>query len=172
MTTTFTPYEDAEIGAGVDLGSHRFTAEAIKAFARSYDPQPFHMDEAAARESHFGALCASGWHSAGVWMRLMALFLADARAAALAGGGEVFATGPSPGVEDLRWLRPVYAGDTIAYSTRIVGKRKLASRPGWGLLTLESRGVNQDGTDVLTFRSHMFVETRASRAESKGEDAS
>ena len=64
-------WEDIAVGERAELGRHTFTAEDIKAFARRFDPQPFHLDEAAAARSHFGALCASGWHTASMWMRLM-----------------------------------------------------------------------------------------------------
>ena len=64
-------WEDIAVGERAEIGRHTFTADGIKAFARRFDPQPFHLDEAAAARSHFGALCASGWHTASVWMRLM-----------------------------------------------------------------------------------------------------
>ena len=64
-------FEDIAVGERIELGRHIFTADAIKAFARRFDPQPFHLDEAAAARSHFGALVASGWHTAAIWMRLM-----------------------------------------------------------------------------------------------------
>ncbi len=155
-----TPFEDATVGAEFPLGSHLFTAEDIKRFARAYDPQPFHLDERAAEASHFGGLCASGWHTAAIWMRLMADHMARDRARREAEDGHAHATGPSPGFEDLRWLRPVFAGDTIRYSCRIVAKRRSATRPEWGLLTLEGTGVNQDDEPVLHFRSRLFVEAR------------
>ncbi|WP_336486016.1 MaoC family dehydratase [Methylobacterium nigriterrae] len=145
----------AEIGATRELGAHAFTADAIVAFARAYDPQVFHLDPAAARETHFGGLCASGWHTAAIWMRRM--LATRARDAALtARSGPVPASGPSPGFRDLRWLKPVYAGDTIAYATTLIDRRASATRPGWGLSTSRNTGRNQHGEPVFEFTSSVF----------------
>src|SRR5262252_3029352 len=106
-------FEDMRVGERTELGSHTFTAEEIKAFARRFDPQRFHVDEAAAAKTHFGALCASGWHTTAVYMRH---FVESERREAdmLRARGETPARdGPSPGIRDLRWHRPVFAGDTV-----------------------------------------------------------
>lgn len=155
-------FEDIEVGERRDLGHHRFTAEDIKSFAVRYDPQPFHLDEAAAARSHFGALVASGWHTAAVFMRTFVE--AERRIAAeMAARGEPAAKiGPSPGFRNLKWLKPVYAGDTIEYSSEVLEKRPLDSRPGWGLVTVRNAGTNQDGVLVFEFEGALFVERRGS----------
>ncbi|HEV7439177.1 MAG TPA: MaoC family dehydratase [Methylobacterium sp.] len=147
--------ERAEIGTTRDLGPHVFTAEAITAFARAYDPQEFHLDPEAARRSHFGGLCASGWHTAAIWMtRIIATRARDA--ALTARSGPVPMLGPSPGFRDMRWLAPVYAGDTIRYASTLIEKRASASRPGWGLATSRNTGTNQRGEAVFAFTGSVF----------------
>ncbi|MGE0752514.1 MAG: MaoC family dehydratase [Variibacter sp.] len=152
--------EDARIGERSELGRHTFTADEIKAFAAKYDPQLFHLDEAAAARSHFGALCASGWHTAAVCMR----FLVDRRQriiAELSARGEPIAKwGPSPGFRDLKWLKPVYVGDTITYATEPIERKVSQSRPGWGLLFSRNTGTNQHGELVYSFIAAVFVERR------------
>ena len=156
--------EDAPVGEPTELGSHTFTADDIKKFARRYDPQPFHLDEAAAARSHFGALCASGWHTAATWMRLMVQYQERYAAAQRARGEAVAELGPSPGFREMKWLRPVYAGDTIKYSTEIIDKRVSNSRPGWGIITIHNIGVNQKGEPVISFISVVFLQSRATSA--------
>jgi acyl dehydratase len=153
-------WEDIAVGEPVEVGRYTFTTDNIKAFARRFDPQPFHLDEAAAARSHFGALCASGWHTASVWMRLMVEHQGREDAAQRARGEAVATLGPSPGFRDLKWLKPVYVGDTITYSTEILDKRPSNSRPEWGLMTIRNSGVNQKGETVISFISTAFVERR------------
>ena len=156
--------EDVVVGERFELGRHVFSADDIKAFARRFDPQPFHLDEEAAARSHFGALCASGWHTAAVWMRLMADYQRGEDEARRARGEPVAELGPSPGFRELKWLRPVYAGDTISYATEVVDARPSNSRPGWGLMTIRNGGVNQKGEPVISFVSVAFVERRKGAA--------
>jgi acyl dehydratase len=151
-------WDDIVVGERVEVGSHTFTADDIKSFARRFDPQVFHTDEAAAARSHFGALCASGWHTASTWMRLMVEYQRREDDARRARGEPVASLGASPGFRDLKWLRPVYAGDTIAYATEVVEKRPSASRPGWGLIAIRNTGVSQKGEMVISFTSVVFVE--------------
>jgi acyl dehydratase len=153
-------FEDLEVGERFEVGHHTFTAENIKSFAERFDPQPFHLDEAAAERSHFGRLCASGWHTAAVWMRLMVEHRRRDDEAMLARGEPVAELGPSPGFRELKWIKPVYAGDTISYASEVVALRPSQSRPGWGLLTLHSTGTNQAGELVLRFLSAAFVQRR------------
>lgn len=160
-------FDDIEVGERADLGRFTFTAPDIKAFAKRFDPQAFHLDEAAAARSHFGALCASGWHTASVWMRLMVDHQKRDDAARRSRGEPVAKLGPSPGFRDLKWLKPVYVGDTIEYATEIVEKRHSGSRPAWGLITLRNTGTNQKGELVISFVSVAFVERRASAAEER-----
>jgi acyl dehydratase len=153
-------FEDTRVGDSYELGRYTFVADDIKNFARRFDPQLFHLDEAAAEQSHFGALCASGWHTAVVWMRLMVDHRRGQIEAARARGEPVAAIGPALGFRDLKWLKPVYAGDTIAYRTEVIETRVSNSRPGTGLMTIRSTGINQNGEMVISFVSTTFVERR------------
>lgn len=149
--------EYLEIGVTRTLGSHTFQAGEIKAFAAKYDPQPFHLDEAAAERSVFRRLCASGWHTAAMWMRCNLLSIErDARSWVGEGPAPVF--GPSPGFENLKWLKPVYAGDTITYTRTNLGHRAMASRPGWRILSMRSEGFNQNGEKVIEFDSAVLMQ--------------
>src|SRR5579864_1370372 len=153
-------FEDIRVGDVFDVGRHIFTADSIKAFAGRYDPQPFHLDEAAAARSHFGALCASGWHTAAAWMRLMVDHRRGLEEAARGRSEPVAGIGPALGFRGLKWLKPVYASDTIAYKTEVVETRPSNSRPHVGLVSLRTTGVNQKGEAVITFVSTTFVERR------------
>jgi acyl dehydratase len=160
-------FEDIALGERAELGVHTFTADDIKRFARKYDPQPFHLDGEAAARSHFGALCASGWHTASVWMRLMVDHQRREDEARRGRGEAVASLGPSPGFRELKWLKPVYAGDTVTYATEIVDKRASNSRPGWGLMSIRNTGVNQKGEPVISFISVAFIERRPAKGAAK-----
>jgi acyl dehydratase len=152
-----TAYERIAVGDVHDYGSHTFTAEEIKRFARAYDPQAFHVDEAAGAASHFAGLAASGWHTAAVMMKLrVAYFVKEAERAA--GRGETYPRfGPSPGFDDLKWKKPVNAGDTITFSDKVIARRASKSRPGWSIVTFEAVGVNQRGETVFSMTGHVFA---------------
>lgn len=153
-------FEDLEIGAGVSLGSHTFTRGEIVDFARKYDPQPFHLDDDAARQSLFGALCASGWHTSAIWLRLL-IDHRNREADLMRFRGERPARyGPSPGFEDLRWLKPVFVGDTLTFTSRVKEKIDSRSRPGIGLVLFDNEGFNQNGELVFSVVSKVFVERR------------
>ena len=146
MLTGF--YDDVVVGHESVLGAQRFTSDLMTGFASLYDPQYFHLDPEAARRSHFGALCASGWQTAAFWMKhyiAARTRSAEARAAA----GQPWAVGgPSPGFTDLRWQRPVYAGQTVRYDLKLVGKRRV-SRSGWGMVcTLNTGRLQTSETSV------------------------
>jgi acyl dehydratase len=145
------------IGTTVTLGSHTFEPEAIKAFARKYDPQIFHVDEEAARKSVLGGLCASGWHTAATWMKLNLEAGMDTGGAAWNGPGLVPEFGPSPGFKNLKWLKPVYAGETVTFTRTALSHRPIASRPGWRLLTLRCEAFASTGDKVLDFESAVLV---------------
>jgi len=132
-------WEDFRVGEHSEMGRHTFSAEEIVAFGRQFDPQPFHTDPQAARESAFGGLIASGWHTCAVGMRLMV----DQYI------GRTVSLG-SPGIEDIRWLRPVRAGDTLTYSRTVTASRASATRAGVGLVKHRWEAVNQSGETVLT----------------------
>jgi acyl dehydratase len=154
-------FEDIQVGETWELGRHTFTADEIKAFAQRFDPQAFHLDEAAAARSHFGALVASGWHTALAWMRLMVEYRRRLDEALRARGERVAVIGPALGFRELKWPKPVYADDTIDFASEVIERRLSGSRPGFGLLTFRSTGVNQDGELVLSLISTTFVERRA-----------
>ncbi|MBX3576545.1 MAG: MaoC family dehydratase [Rhizobiaceae bacterium] len=151
---------DEYLGIGVTrtLGSHRFEADEIKAFARKYDPQPFHLDEAAAERSVFGRLCASGWHTVAMWMRYNLLGRPDADPGAWTGPGPRPVFGPSPGFENLKWLKPVYAGETVTFTRTGISHRALATRPGWRLLSIRCEGFDSSGDKVIEFDSAVLVQ--------------
>jgi acyl dehydratase len=151
--------EYLRVGETVTLGSHTFEADEIKRFARKFDPQPFHLDEGAASRSVFGRLCASGWHSASMWMKLNIASEDGLHKRQWHGEGPAPEFGPSPGFRNLKWLRPVYAGDTITYTRRVVAHRALPKRPGWHLVELHSEGFNQDGDKVLEFDNAGMLRT-------------
>lgn len=145
------------IGETVTLGSHTFEADEIKAFAAKYDPQRFHMDEEEARHSVFGRLCASGWHTAATWMKYNLRKREDAGTRPWEGPGERPEFGPSPGFQNLKWLKPVYAGETVTFTRRALAHRALASRPGWRLLTIACEAFDSTGDKVLEFESAVLV---------------
>jgi acyl dehydratase len=153
-------FEDIAVGERIAVGRHTFKADEIKAFATRFDPQPFHVDEAAAARSHFGALVASGWHTAVTWMRMMVEQRRRFAEAARARGEPVAAMGPALGLRELKWLKPVYVNDIIDYESEIIETRASESRPNLGLLTIRSTGTNQRGELVISFISTTFVERR------------
>jgi acyl dehydratase len=132
-------WEDFRVGERSEMGHHTFSAEEIIAFGRQFDPQPFHIDPQAARQSPFGGLIASGWHTCAVGMRLMVEQYI----------GRTVSLG-SPGIEDIRWLKPVRAGDTLTYSRTVLESRASATRAGVGLVKHRWEAVNQAGEPVLT----------------------
>jgi acyl dehydratase len=153
-------YEDAEVGARRDIGAYTFTAEAIKKFAAKYDPQRFHLDEEEGRNSLFGGLAASGWHVAAVCMKLLVADGQRLAREAAARSEKVAVGGPSPGFRELRWIKPVLAGDTIRYSSQIETKRTSEKRPEWGILQIRNTGTNQRGEVVFSFLATAFVPRR------------
>jgi acyl dehydratase len=158
------PYlDDLVAGDTEELGAYTFTADGIIRFARQFDPQRFHVDPEAAKHSLFGDLCASGWHTASIWMKLMIAHREQVRIEALARGERPARLGPSPGFTNLKWLMPVYADDTITYRSTITGARASASRPGWGMAFHHNTGVNQHGQEVFAFDGAVFWERRPER---------
>jgi acyl dehydratase len=153
-------FEDIEVGQRREVGSFTFTAEAIKAFAGQFDPQRFHMSEEEGRNSLFGGLAASGWHVGSVCMKLLIADAQQQMKEAAARGETVAVWGPSPGFRELRWLKPVLAGDTISFASEIVAKRSSESRPNWGILQARQTGTNQHGEPVYSVLSTAFVPRR------------
>jgi acyl dehydratase len=156
--------ENLQVGQIREFGSFTFTAEAIKTFAREFDPQTFHLDEDAAKRSAlFGGLAASGWHVASVAMGLRIREAQRQAAEATARGEEVAEWGPSPGFRDLRWVKPVLAGDTITFSSVVTDVRPSATRPGWGIMQASNTARNQHGDLVMSFAASVFVPQRVTK---------
>jgi acyl dehydratase len=140
-------YEDILLGETRELGSYTFTEDEIVAFAKRYDPQPFHIDPEAAKHSLFGGIIASGWHTAAIWMKLAIAM----RARDAAAGVNLARSGVSPGFENMRWHKPVRAGMTLFYSTTPVEKVDLKSRPEWGLIKTRNEARDEAGDLVFSF---------------------
>jgi acyl dehydratase len=153
-------FEDVVADETHELGVYTFTRDSIIAFAKDFDPQAFHLSEEGGKASIYGAMIASGWQTTSVWLRM----LIDERtreADMMRFRGERPARyGPSPGFENLKWIKPVYVGDSVRYTTRVIEKRDSRSRPGVGLLLFQNEGHNQRGELVFSLVSKMFVERR------------
>jgi acyl dehydratase len=134
-------FEDFEPGRIIAVGSRTLGEEEIIAFARQFDPQPFHVDHDAAAKSMFGGIIASGWHTCSIMMRMMVDgFLSQA------------ASLGSPGVDEIRWLKPVRAGDTIAVTTTVLDARASSSKPDRGVVHTMWEAKNQHGETVATVK--------------------
>lgn len=153
-------FEDLQVGQRRELGSYTFTAEEIKRFAIQFDPQRFHLDEEEGRRSLFGGLAASGWHIGSVCMKLIVADNQRLLEIARMRGEPIALGGPSPGFRDLRWHRPVLAGDTISFSSEIDSLRESASRPEWGILQARNTGINQRDELVFSVLASAFVPRR------------
>jgi acyl dehydratase len=142
-------FEDFEVGTEIDLGSKSVTAEEIVEFASQFDAQPMHLDEEAGKASILGGLGASGWHSCCMLMRMMCdRFLLDSTSQG------------APGVDYVRWKKPVLAGDTLTGSSSSRRKRLSATRPGLGFVTCRHQLVNQRGETVLELKNTGMFLTR------------
>ena len=143
-------YEDIEVGVVRRFGSKEVVREEVIDFASKYDPQPFHLDDEAAAQTYFGRLSASGWHTGAMMMRMM---VDDMKQHEQAGLG-------SPGIEDLRWLKPVYPGDTLCCESEILEKRRSGSRPEMGITQPRMTVFNQHDEPVMTMRSAGLIRVR------------
>ena len=152
-------FEDIAIGQRREVGSFTFTAEAIRKFAGQFDPQRFHLDEEAGRKV-FGGLAASGWHVGSVCMKLMVTDGQRRAKEAAARGEQVAVWGPSPGFRELRWIKPVLAGDTVSFASEIESLRTSEKRPEWGILQARNSGTNQRGELVFSFLATAFLPRR------------
>ena len=151
-------FEEIAVGDVMELGSHTFLAEDIISFAEKYDPQAFHLTEEAAAKTHFSRLCASGWHTAAVFMKLFVATTQKLREEVEANGKTPASFGPSPGFENLKWIKPVYAGDTLTYQLTTSGKTESHSKPDWGLIHFDLTARNQKGELTFSFQGTVFVE--------------
>jgi acyl dehydratase len=154
-------FEDVVLDVKTELGSWTFTEADIVRFAKAYDPQPFHIDPEAAKASPYGGLIASGWHTASVWMKLV-IAHRDRIAAqsSVSKSASVQASGVSPGFLELKWLKPVRAGDTLRYATMPIEKIDLKSRPELGLIRALNTAHNDAGELVMSFKGQGFYPRR------------
>ena len=143
-------FEDIEIGAKSSFGRYEVTRDEVVEFASRFDPQPFHLSDEAAAETHFGRLSASGWHTCAMTMSMV---VANFRNDKQAGLG-------SPGIDELRWLKPVYPGDTLRCETEVLEKRASQSRPEMGSFRSRMTVLNQHDVPVMTFTSIGLIRTR------------
>lgn len=143
-------FEDIRIGARSRFGAYEVTREEVIAFATQYDPQPFHLDDAAAAETHFGRIAASGWHTCSMTMRMIVEFMRGEQRAGIG----------SPGVDEIRWRRPVYPGDTLRVETEITDKTPSRSRPEMGSYKTLTTVYNQDDAVVMTLVSIGLIRRR------------
>lgn len=143
-------FEDVVVGSVARFGDYAVTRDEVVDFARRYDPQPFHLDDAAAAQTHFGRLAASGWHTAAMTMAMIVARMADTAEASLG----------SPGLDELKWLRPVYPGDRLSAESEVIDARVSASRPEMGIVKTRTTTFNQDGVAVMTFVANGMIRTR------------
>lgn len=145
-------FEDVAVGQSFRSGHLEVTAEGIRAFAAEFDPQPFHLDEAAAATSLFGGLAASGWHTAALTMRLLV-------------GSEFRPVGGvlGAGADELRWPRPVRPGDRLHVVSEVLETRLSRSRPEYGLVKLRTTTYNQNHEPVQILVANLLMVRRASR---------
>ena len=156
--STYRYFEDFHAGQEIDLGTRSVSAQEIVAFARQFDPQPFHIDPAAAAESHFGGLVASGWHTCSMMMRMV-----------VDGVMRDSSSMGSPGVEDIRWLKPVHAGDTLRVRYLTTRVRASNSKPDRGLVWSKWVATNQRGEQVCIVEGMgLFGRSPAGRAGDGG----
>jgi len=143
-------FEDLEVGAETDFGSYDVTREEMLDFARKYDPQPFHLSDEEAAKTHFGKLSASGWHTAAMTMAVIARYVVGHEQAGLG----------SPGIDELRWKKPVFAGDTLHVRGRILEKTPSRSKPEMGSFRTRTTVTNQNDDVVMSFTSIVLIRRR------------
>ncbi|MEN2749061.1 MaoC family dehydratase [Sphingomonas sp. T9W2] len=144
-------FEDIAVGDTARFGSYLVDRDAVIDFARQYDPQPFHLSEEAAARTHFGRLAASGWHSCAMTMAMLVEHWTTHPVASLGAAG----------IDELRWRRPVYPGDTLSCETEVLSVRPSTSRPEMGSVASQVTVRNQDDQVVLTFISQALIATRS-----------
>lgn len=146
-------FEDIAVGDTARFGSYPVDRDAVIGFARQYDPQPFHLSDEAAARTHFGRLAASGWHSCAMTMAMLVEHWTAHPIASLGAAG----------IDELRWRRPVYPGDTLSCETEVLSVRPSTSRPEMGSVASNVTVRNQDDQVVLTFISQALIATRAGK---------
>ena len=146
--------EDLKVGDQASFGSYQVTRDEVLEFARKYDAQPFHLSDEAASRTHFGRIAASGWHTCAMTMSML---VENLEAHPQAGLG-------SPGVDELRWLKPVYPGDTLRAESEIVDVTPSRSKPDIGSYRSNVTVLNQDDVPVLRFTSIVLIQRRPAQA--------
>jgi len=153
MTGKTWAFEDFVEGGTIDLGAKDVTAEEIVEFAAEFDPQPMHLDEAAGKASLLGGLAASGWHTCCIFMRMLCDgFLLDSTSEG------------SPGIDQIKWKRPVLAGDRLNGRTTVLSRRESRSRPSIGLVSFRSELLNQRGEQVFELENTVMFRKRGAAA--------
>ena len=143
-------FEDLEVGSKASFGRYEVTREEVIEFATKYDPQAFHLDDAAAAKTHFGRLSASGWHTCAMVMRMLVDNMGARKQAGLG----------SPGQDELRWLKPVYPGDVLRIETELIDKTRSRSRPEMGSMRSIIQVFNQDNVMVMSMKSIGLIQVR------------
>jgi len=147
-------WEDIEVGARSSFGRYDVTREEVIEFASKYDPQPFHLSDEAAAETYFGRLSASGWHTCAMLMRMLVEHMRTEQQAGLG----------SPGIDELRWLKPVYPGDTLRAESEVLDKTPSRSRPDMGSYRGRTTVFNQHDEPVMMLTSIGLIRRRAENA--------
>jgi acyl dehydratase len=143
-------WEDIEVGARSSFGRYEVTREEVIEFASKYDPQPFHLSDEAAARTYFGRLSASGWHTCAMMMRMLVDHMTTQEQAGLG----------SPGIDELRWLKPVYPGDTLRAESVVIDKTPSKSRPDMGSYRGATTIFNQHDEPVMTLKSIGLIRRR------------
>ena len=143
-------YEDIEVGSRQSFGRYEVTRDEVVDYASKYDPQPFHLSDEAAAKTYFGRLSASGWHTCAMTMRMLVDNMSTVQQAGLG----------SPGIDNLRWIKPVYPGDVLRCETEVIEKRRSKSRIDMGLFKSRVQVFNQDGVVVLEMTSNGLIRVR------------
>ena len=143
-------FEDLVVGATAAFGRYEVTRAEVIEFASKYDPQPFHLSDEAAAKTHFGRISASGWHTCAMVMRMLVSNMTERKQAGLG----------SPGLDELRWLKPVYPGDVLQLESELLSKLRSRSRPEMGSFKSVVRVFNQDDVAVMTMQSIGLIQVR------------
>jgi acyl dehydratase len=143
-------FEDIQVGEKQSFGSYAVTREEVLEFARKYDPQPFHLSDEEAAKTHFGRLAASGWHSCAMAMAMLVEHFKEVEHAGLG----------SPGIDELRFLKPVYPGDVLRIESEVLEKTRSRSKPEMGSYRSQLKLLNQDGEVVVSFVAIDLIRVR------------
>ncbi len=143
-------FEDVVVGQVEEFGDYEVTKEEIIEFASKYDPQPFHLSEEAGKAMIFGGLCASGWHTCSMVMRMIVDSMPK----------DSVAMG-SPGLDEIRWLKPVFPGDRLRVRSTVLGKRESQSRSDLGSVFINNEGFNQNNECVVSLKPIVLYRRRS-----------